>query len=163
MNSVSFPDWQKSCFDHLTRGCRLFVSRLTYWLKLSSLELWMAGANTGCAMWCSLPNFSSHLKSRLSSYCVNCKRGSVAKWLACRRAWVQNAVATLSGNSLRQTVHTHCASVHLAAKSVASHLIEYGLPWPFYCVTIYYVSLWSSPFHMRTQELHVDFHELHRL
>jgi len=27
-------------------------------------------------------------------------------------AWVQIAVATLSGNSLGQTVHTHCASVH---------------------------------------------------
>jgi len=36
-----------------------------------------------------------------------------------RRAWVQVAVATLSGNSLRQTVHTHRASVHQAAKLVA--------------------------------------------
>jgi len=27
--------------------------------------------------------------------------------------------ATLSGNSLRQTVHAHCASVHQAAKLVA--------------------------------------------
>ena len=33
-----------------------------------------------------------------------------------RRAWVQIAVATLSSNSLRQTVHTHRASVHQAAK-----------------------------------------------
>jgi len=33
-----------------------------------------------------------------------------------------NAVATLSGNSLRQTVHTHCASVHQAAKLVAALL-----------------------------------------
>jgi len=32
-----------------------------------------------------------------------------------RRALVQIAVATLSGNSLRQTVHTHRASVHQAA------------------------------------------------
>jgi len=29
------------------------------------------------------------------------------------------SVATLSGNSLRQTVHTHRASVHQAAKLVA--------------------------------------------
>ena len=28
--------------------------------------------------------------------------------------------ATLSGNSLRQTVHTHCASVQQAAKLVAA-------------------------------------------
>jgi len=52
--------------------------------------------------------------------------GSVAEWLACwtqcSRAWVQIAAAMLSGNSLRQTVHTHCASVHRAAKLVAALL-----------------------------------------
>ena len=52
--------------------------------------------------------------------------GSVAEWLACwtqaQKAWVQIAVATLSGNSLMQTVHTHCASVHQAAKLVAALL-----------------------------------------
>ena len=32
------------------------------------------------------------------------------------------AATTLSGNSLRQTVHTHCASVHQAAKLVAAML-----------------------------------------
>jgi len=51
--------------------------------------------------------------------------GSVAEWLACctqaQKARVQIAAgATLSGNSLRQTVHTHCASVHQAAKFVAA-------------------------------------------
>jgi len=35
---------------------------------------------------------------------------------------VQIAVATLSGNSLWQTVHTHCASVHQATKLVAALL-----------------------------------------
>jgi len=51
--------------------------------------------------------------------------GSIAEWLACwtqpnrRRARIQIAAATLSDNSLRQTVHTHCASVHQAAKLVA--------------------------------------------
>ena len=64
--------------------------------------------------------------------------GSVAEWLACwtqaqnrdqlrnptlgNRVWVQIAVAMLSGNSLRQTVHTHRASVHQAAKLVAALL-----------------------------------------
>ena len=37
-------------------------------------------------------------------------------------ARVQIAVATLSGDSLRQTVHTHCPSVHQAAKVVAALL-----------------------------------------
>jgi len=39
-----------------------------------------------------------------------------------RRARVQIAVAMLSGNSLRQTVHTHRASVHQAAKLAAALL-----------------------------------------
>jgi len=42
-------------------------------------------------------------------------------------ARVQIAVATLSGDSLRQTVHTHCASVHQAAKSVAALLRVAGV------------------------------------
>ena len=37
-------------------------------------------------------------------------------------SWVQIATSTLSGNSLRQTVHTHRASVHQAAKLVAALL-----------------------------------------
>ena len=44
-----------------------------------------------------------------------------------RRARVQIALATLSGNSLRQTVHTHCASVHHAAKLVAALLRVAGV------------------------------------
>jgi len=47
----------------------------------------------------------------------------VAEWLACwtqvQKARVHITVVTLSGNSLRQTVHTHRASVHQAAKLVA--------------------------------------------
>jgi len=37
------------------------------------------------------------------------------------------AVATLSGNSLRQTVHIHCAPVHQAAKLVAALLRVAGV------------------------------------
>jgi len=52
--------------------------------------------------------------------------GSVAEWLACwtqaQKARVQIAAATLSGNSLRQTVHNHRVSVHQAAKLVAALL-----------------------------------------
>ena len=52
--------------------------------------------------------------------------GSVAEWLACwtqaQKARVQIAAATLSDNSLRQTVHTHRASVHQTAKLLAALL-----------------------------------------
>ena len=37
------------------------------------------------------------------------------------------SVATLSGNSLRQSVHTHCASVHQAAKLIAALLRVAGV------------------------------------
>jgi len=37
-------------------------------------------------------------------------------------AWVKITAATLSGNSLRQTVHAHRASVHQAVKLVAALL-----------------------------------------
>jgi len=44
-----------------------------------------------------------------------------------RRVEVQIVAATLSGNSIRQTVHTHCASVHQAAKLVAALLKVAGV------------------------------------
>ena len=51
---------------------------------------------------------------------------SVAEWLACwtqaQKGAVQIAAAMLSGNSLWQTVYTHRASVHQAAKLVAALL-----------------------------------------
>jgi len=57
--------------------------------------------------------------------------GSVAEWLACwtqaQKARVQIAVVTLSGNSLRQTVYTHRASVHQAAKLIAAFLKVAGV------------------------------------
>ena len=57
--------------------------------------------------------------------------GSVAEWLACwtqaQKYRVQIAVATLSDNSLRQTAHIHCASVHQAAKLVAALLRVAGV------------------------------------
>ena len=42
-------------------------------------------------------------------------------------ARVQIAVATLSSNNLTQTVHTHCAPVHQAAKLVAALLMAVGV------------------------------------
>jgi len=53
---------------------------------------------------------------------------AVAEWLACRTQAQKglgsnrSPAATLLGNSLRQTVHTHCASVHQAARLVAAVL-----------------------------------------
>jgi len=61
-------------------------------------------------------------------YCSNCILigGSVAEWLArwtqAQKGRVQIAIAMLSGNDYRQTVHNHCASVRQAAKLVAALL-----------------------------------------
>jgi len=68
------------------------------------------------------PENIDHQAVRFYSYYGE-QGGSVAEWLACwtqaQKGRVQIAAATLSGNSLMQTVHTHCASVHQAAKLVA--------------------------------------------
>ena len=49
--------------------------------------------------------------------CLNTWGGSVAEWLAC---WTQKGPGL--NRSLRQTAHTHRASVHQAAKLVAALL-----------------------------------------
>jgi len=60
----------------------------------------------------------THVCEQLAqSYYVKVKRS-----LRRSRAWAQTAAATLLGNSLKQTVHTHRASVHQAAKEVAALL-----------------------------------------
>jgi len=68
----------------------------------------------------SINNHISSIKHR------RYKGGSAAEWLAswtqAKKARVQIAAETLSGNSLRQTVHTHRASVHQTAKLVAALL-----------------------------------------
>ena len=57
---------------------------------------------------------------------VQCYAGSVAerlaRWTQAEKVRVQIAAATLSGNGFRQTVHTHRAFVHQAAKLVAALL-----------------------------------------
>jgi len=62
---------------------------------------------------------------------VKCEGGSVAEWLVC---WTQAQKGPGStrgrdavGNSLRQTVHSHRASVHQAAKLIAALLRVAGV------------------------------------
>jgi len=73
---------------------------------------------------------TSFIKNNNKATTVLCG-GSVAEWLACwtqaQKARVLIAVTTLSGNSLRQTAHTHRASVHQAAKLVAALLRAVGV------------------------------------
>ena len=53
------------------------------------------------------------------------------EWLVCRtqaqKVSVQITVATLSGNSLSQTVHAHCAFIHQAEKLAAALLRVAGV------------------------------------
>ena len=56
----------------------------------------------------------------IATYSNSTMGGSVVSVLdSGTEARVQIAAATMSGNSLRQIVHTHCASIHQAAKLVA--------------------------------------------
>jgi len=74
--------------------------------------------------------FDSHGHLYVTHYLTAICR-SVSEWLAAglrrRKAWVQIAAATLSGNSFRQTVHTRRASVHQAAKLAAALLRVAGV------------------------------------
>jgi len=87
---------------------------------------WNTGSTAGCGTWPHLGQLGSTVLSIAVVYCCRVG-GSVAEWMAC---WTQaqkgpgsnRSRDTLSGNSLRQTVHTHRASVHQAAKLVAALL-----------------------------------------
>jgi len=74
-----------------------------------------------------------HSSSTRHGWCIKLLGGSVAEWLAC---WTQaqkglgsnrSRDAIDSSNSLRQTVHTHCAYIHQAAKLVAALLRVAGV------------------------------------
>jgi len=96
------------------------------------LYLWLLGhrigcQSDGCHYWSTISESSlACFISNIFTYLLLTQGGSVAEWLTCwtqaKKARVQIAVATLSGNSLRQTVHTHRVSVHQAAKLVAALL-----------------------------------------
>jgi len=62
-----------------------------------------------------------------------------------RTAWVQIAVTTLSGDSLRQIVHTHRASVHQATKLVAAILRVAGQLQAWQKVMAAYLRVYDSP------------------
>jgi len=72
-----------------------------------------------CSVSLSVDNMPANSRTTFSnhqSYSLSVQRAGLRR----RRNCVQIAAATPSGNSLRQTVHTHRASVHQAAKLVAA-------------------------------------------
>ena len=103
-------------YEFSNKGCDMFIeslARLNYFLQV-------------CVQFVSLDATPCAEIDRI--YAMG---GSVAEWLACwtqaQKGLVHIAAATLSGNSLRQTVHTHRASVHQAAKLVAALLRVAGV------------------------------------
>ena len=93
------------------------ASGLMWWNgPASSSKLLYRGEYFLCAFYRISNSSSKHLLAKLSACCTQAQK-----------AQVQIAVATLSGNSLRQTVHTHRASVHQAAKLVAALLRVAGV------------------------------------
>jgi len=77
----------------------------------------------------TLGNPTKSFSTYLHSYILSDDRGgSVAEcWTDAQKARVQIVATTLSGNSLRQTAHTHRASVHQPAKLVAALLRVTGV------------------------------------
>ena len=105
----------------------------TFLLRLNFMPLfyvyctWTYCMNCFFRRSCCAPAFYVNICACHVHFTINLltyKGGWVAEWLACR---VRIAVATLSVNSLRQTVHTLCASVHQAAKLVAALLRVAGV------------------------------------
>ena len=62
--------------------------------------------------------------TRTDEHSLRSQVGIGSCWTQAQKGCVQIAVMTLSGNGLRQTVHTHCVSVHQAAKLVAAALLR---------------------------------------
>jgi len=86
-----------------------------------------AAFTTSSAYTASTARPSLHETPQEGANCPYRDTTAMVGWLSsrvvrCRRARVRVAATTLSGNSLRQTVHTHRASVHQAAKLVAAIL-----------------------------------------
>ena len=63
----------------------------------------------------------------LFHYAVQTMGGSVAKWLACWTQAQKGLDSNRSRDTVWQTVHTHRASVHQAAKLVAALLRVAGV------------------------------------
>jgi len=90
-------------------------------------DIFVFGALRGVPLYCSIPLrrwTCGRRKAAAPTWWFHLQGGSAAECLACwtqaQKARVQIAVATLSGNSLRQTVHTRCASVYQAAELVGA-------------------------------------------
>ena len=99
----------RTCFINVLHLLRSIAS------SVFSLHAWQSSLTTSHRVLFGLPlglrpsaSYSVHFFTLSSSFRSTCP--------------YQIAAVTLSGNSLRQTVHTHCASVHQAAKLVAALL-----------------------------------------
>ena len=133
---VPLPFMNPNCMSSILVCCRILCTKNVLTAHTEILRLYISICDRHSQHY-SL-RFSSSAASGYKSTVATCNYyatpamgGSVAEWLACwteaQKARVQIAVATQSGNSLRKTVHTHCASVRQAAKLVAALLRVVGV------------------------------------
>jgi len=126
----------KSAYGSMTYICRRDVDlnntlyRTLAGNKLTNTRLCHSQLKPRATLIRLLNKACSHDIQLVISFCYNLA-GSVAERLACwtqaQKARVQIAAATLSGNSLRQTVYTCRASIYRAAKLVAALLRVAGV------------------------------------
>jgi len=99
---------------------------------LSTNSSTVATPTTVDVSWIFITRMSTVMLNSITSICCGyvVRSGSVAERLAC---WTQKGPGSNRSrdaavyNSLRQTVHTHCASVHQAAKLVVALLRVAGV------------------------------------
>jgi len=96
-------------FAHVMKKCHVHTHQK--WLQVSAQFISIV-SHSSPPVQCPLVEFVETFRPNA---CFTCLFETDAG-LRRRRARVQIAVTTLSGNSLRQTVNTHCTSVHWAAK-----------------------------------------------
>ena len=122
--------------SHAFRNCLRQLLALLLWARHpADIDCCAAAGPALLSSKCKQYNVEGWLGSRVVSVLYGLRR---------RRVRVQIAVATLSGNSLRQTAHTHRVSVHQAAKLVAA-LLKSSYVHFFLSVYVYYVFLlWAA-------------------
>ena len=137
-SQIFFAPGGKGALTPLTKILRTFL--LIYRLRHSASNLWRRlAAIYHCSSYCQhlseqptgCDDADNEVRHRVQ-HCYKRVRRTVIPRRRLRQhlysnGVVQIAVATLSGRSLRQTAHTHCASVYQAAKLVAALLRVAGV------------------------------------
>jgi len=131
VNQTGDLQQRPSCTCRVLKRHRLIYDsrrkKTTRCVRSQSAAIVVTGAAVGLRiMSFHVPTIPAGKQRSVRPYLSSATKRSVAEWLACwtqvQKARVQIAVATLSGDSLRQTVHSHCGLCSSSSKTGSSPL-----------------------------------------